>query len=220
MENEQKKKLMADSGFKCTKCGYYSPMGNNLEINLNFNAVLCSICNIFAPDSPEKFNQYVGEKIEWPLLETFRNSGMNRASHSPHKQGMIAKSKQGLLMARPAFGYYVKKGQLIVNPETSEIVRGIFSSFLQGRSLNQISKTFGISLNGIKKILKNFTYLGKIKFDNQIMQGNHAAIISPDIFNQAQTRFEEVYKKRKLNEESLENLETKNCPANPNCFNS
>jgi site-specific DNA recombinase len=109
---------------------------------------------------------------------------------------MIAKSKQGLLMARPAFGYDVKKGQLIVNPETSENVREIFKLFLEGTSLNQIALKHDISLNGIKKILKNFTYIGKIKFNNQVLAGSHKPIISPEIFNQAQQRFEEIEKKR------------------------
>lgn len=198
MNEEQKRGILEKAEFRCNKCGFYSPMGKGLEINPDFNIVLCNVCSIFAPGEVEKFDHYVQEKLEWQNLETFRNSGMNRASHSPHKNSMIAKSKQGMLMARPAFGYDVKKGQLIVNPETSETVRDIFKSFLAGTSLNQISKRFGISLNGIKKILKNFTYLGKIKFDNQILQGNHAPIISSDIFNQAQSCFEEIYKKRKI----------------------
>ena len=69
------------------------------------------------------------------------------------------------------------------------------SEFISGKSLNQISKPYGISVNGIKKILRNFSYLGKIRFDKQISQGNHAPIISPDVFNQAQKILENKNKK-------------------------
>jgi DNA-binding CsgD family transcriptional regulator len=202
MNPEQKKEILNNANSKCRKCGYYSPLGEGIEINKNFNVVLCNICNTFAPETLEKFNQYVDEKVEWQNLDTFRNSGVNRSSHSVHKNGMIAKSKEGMLMARPAFGYDVKNGQLVVNQETSETVREIFKSFLAGTSLNQIAKRYGISVNGIKKILKNFTYIGKMKFASQISQGNHKAIISPELFNQVQQRFEELAKKRTIEPDS------------------
>jgi hypothetical protein len=57
-------------------------------------------------------------------------------------------------------------------------------------SLNKIAQLHNMSVNGIKKILKNFTYIGKIKFDNQILQGNHPAIIPTELFNDVQRKFE------------------------------
>lgn len=190
MEEEQKKELLKQGEFKCVKCGYYSPMGSGLEVNREHNLVLCSICNTFAPEDQVKFNSYLSEKVEWQTLETFRNSGTNKSSHSPHKQGMIARSKSGKLMARPPFGYNVKNGELIVDEEDSENVRLIFKEFADGKSLNQLAKTYNLSVNGIKKILKNFSYLGKIKFDNQIHQGSHKPLISSELFNRVQGRFE------------------------------
>ena len=196
MDNEQKKEILKNSGFKCKKCDYYSPLGSGLEVNKEKNTVLCSICNAFAPEDSVKFESYIHEKVEWQNLESFRTSGMNRASHSPHKEGMRAKSKEGKLVARPPFGYIVKKGELIVDEETSEDVRNIFKEFAEGKSLNQLSKTYGLSVNGIKKILKNFSYLGKVKFDNQINQGSHKSIITAELFNRVQSKFEK--KKEKI----------------------
>ncbi len=190
MEEEQKKELLKQADFKCAKCGYYSPMGSSLEVNKEHNTVLCSVCNTFAPEEQNKFNSYLNEKVEWQTLETFRNSGMNRASHNPHKQGMIARSKLGKLVARPPFGYKVKHGELIVDEEDSENVLLIFKEFADGKSLNQLSKTYNLSVNGIKKILKNFSYLGKVKFDNQINQGSHKPLVSSELFNRVQSRFE------------------------------
>jgi len=187
---EQNKILLEKSGFKCKKCNYYSPTGKGLEINALYQEVLCSICNAFAPEDFEQFGKYIKENIEWQLLETFRNSGMNRASHSAHKLGMLKKSKEGKLVARPPYGYMVKKGELLIDEENSENVRLIFQEFAEGKSLNKISKNYGLSVNGVKKILKNFTYLGKIKFDNQISQGAHKPLVSAELFNRVQQRFE------------------------------
>ena len=103
---------------------------------------------------------------------------------------MIERSKQGLLVARPPFGYKVENGNLVIDNENSENVRLIFKEFSAGKSLNQISQVYGISVNGLKKILKNFTYLGKIKFNGQIVQGKHSPLISSELFNEVQARFE------------------------------
>jgi hypothetical protein len=196
MNEEQKKIIFEKSGFKCSKCEYYSPLGQGLEINSNFNIVLCNVCNVFAPEDKDKFASYLNDKIEWQFLESFRNSGINRASHSPHKQGMIAKSKEGKLVARPPLGYNVKKGELILDEEASEVVREIFKGFAEGSSLNQLSKKYNLSVNGIKKILKNFSYLGKIKFDKQISQGTHKPLVSAELFNRVQQIFEQKNKER------------------------
>lgn len=196
MEDEKKKEIMLSNNFKCQKCGYYSPLGKGLDVHKNSATVLCSICGAFAPEEADKLAKYLEETLDWQALETFRNSGINRASHSPNKMGMLEKSKQGKLMARPPFGYRVKKGNLIPDEETFENVRLIFEEFSAGKSLNQISQTYGISVNGLKKVLKNFTYIGKIKFDNQISQGSHTPLISAELFNRVQSKFESLDKNK------------------------
>ena len=108
MDEDKKKEILFNDNFTCAKCGYYSPMGDGLEISKNFNKILCSICNTFAPiENKAVFEKYLQEKLEWQILETFRNSGVNRGLHLSQKQGMLEKSRQGLLMARPPFGYLV-----------------------------------------------------------------------------------------------------------------
>jgi hypothetical protein len=186
----QKKEIFEEAGFKCKKCGYFSPLGEGLELSKTNNIVLCSICNTFAPLERDKLHEYIHQKIDWQALETFRNSGTNKASHSVHKQAMIEKSRKGFLVARPPFGYRAVEGNLIPDEENMENVRLIFKEFLEGRSLNQLSQTYRISVNGIKKILKNFSYLGKVKFNGQIIQGKHQPIISHELFNSVQNKFD------------------------------
>ena len=194
MELSQKNELLKQSNFKCLKCGYYSPLGEGLDINKEHNKVLCNVCNSFAPSNKEDFVKYLTETLEWQHLETFRRFGANKISHNSQKQGMLAKSKQGKLMARPPFGYRVENGCLIPN-EDAENVRLIFKEFSEDKSLNQISQTYSISVNGIKKILKNFSYLGKIKFAGNIVAGSHSPIISAELFNRIQSKFESKVKK-------------------------
>jgi hypothetical protein len=194
MNPEQEKIILEKANFRCAKCNFYSPVGKNLEI-IN-NHVLCSICSVFAPENPERLQEYLHEKIDWQNLETFRRFGINKSSHDVHKKGMINKANQGKLMARPPFGYKVENGNLIVDYENSENVRLIFKEFTEGKSLNQISKIYGISVNGVKKILRNFTYLGKIKFAGNIVQGSHPALISSELFNSVQNKLEYANKIR------------------------
>lgn len=195
MNTEQKKTILEKAGFKCEKCSYYSPLGNDLT--LTNNKVLCSICSTFAPDAKDELENYLSEKMDWQELETFRKFRTNKSSHDMHKKSMLKKSKEGKLMARPPFGYKVINGELIIDGENKENVRLIFEEFSKGNSLNQISKIYGISVNGIKKILKNFTYLGKIKFNGQISQGTHQPLISSELFNRVQEMLEKNKKPTK-----------------------
>jgi hypothetical protein len=189
LTEEQKKEILEKSGFKCKKCNYHSPSGNGLEINRDFNEVLCSVCNSFAPAEKEKFDFYVSDKIDSHVLETFRRTGVNKAGFESNKMAMIEKAKQGKVMSRPAFGYNLTNGQLVPNKDAQN-VKLIFDEFGNGKSLNQIAQQYGVSVNGIKKILKNFTYIGKVKFNSQISQGSHQPLISAEIFNRVQQKFE------------------------------
>ena len=75
-------------------------------------------------------------------------------------------------------------------------VQEIFQEFLEpDATLNKIAKKHKLSVNGLKKILKNFAYIGKIKFNNQIYSGNHKPIVDVILFNKVQDKLEKYYKK-------------------------
>ena len=61
-------------------------------------------------------------------------------------------------------------------------------------NLTKLAKKHNFSTNGLKKILKNFTYIGKVKFNGQIHDGKHKAIISPVLFNKVQDKLERLKK--------------------------
>lgn len=108
------------------------------------------------------------------------------------KEGMINKASKGKLMSRAPFGYNIQEGKLIPAQNSRE-VEEIFEEFLNTNiSLNQLSKKHNFSVNGLKKILKNFTYIGRIKFNNEVHQGSHQPLISSTLFNHVQNKMERL----------------------------
>ncbi len=171
---------------KCVKCGYESE--ENLE---KFRLPMCDICIRFAPNTDDKFKEYISEKIDCQNLESFRKFseiGM------PQKKAMVKKALQGKIMSRPAFGYKTENKKLIPAENFRE-VEEIFENFLnENITLTKLAKKHNLSVNGLKKILTNFTYIGKIKFNNQIHQGDHKPIISSTLFNHVQNKLEKLRK--------------------------
>jgi hypothetical protein len=169
----------------CEKCNY-----NDKKEVTKFNIPLCQICNFFSPEDEDNFMFYTSEKIDWRILETFRKYGQTIGSKQ--KLGMEIKAKQGKLMSRAALGYSLINGEIKENEEASK-VHSIFKEYLENTiSLNKLSKKVSLSVNGLKKVLKNRTYLGEIKFNGQIYKSPHKAIISPEIFYAVQRKLNNI----------------------------
>ncbi len=133
----------------------------------------------------KKENQSLREKIK--ILEGKINS---------QRKGMEIKAEKGKHMSRAPFGYSWEKEKLVPNADSKK-VEEIFLDFKNSeKTLNTLSKKHGFSINGLKKILSNFTYLGKIKFGGEIHEGKHLPIISPILFNQVQDKLEKIYFKK------------------------
>ncbi|MCX6746706.1 MAG: recombinase family protein [Candidatus Pacearchaeota archaeon] len=108
------------------------------------------------------------------------------------KNSMIKKASQGKSMSRAPFGYRIVDSKLILTENFRE-VEEIFEEFLKENiSLRKLAEKHHFSVNGLKKILTNFTYIGKIKFNNQIHEGNHQPIISSTLFNHVQNKLERL----------------------------
>ena len=169
---------------KCVKCAHESEKNKK-----KFGIVLCSICTHFAPDDEKAYEKYTEEKIDGNLLETFRNSA---SAGERQKKGMIKEAIKGKLMSRAPFGYKIENKKLI-SAEYYKEVEEIFEEFLNEKiSLRKLAEKHKFSVNGLKKILTNFTYIGKIKFNNQIYEGNHNPIISSTLFNHVQNKLERL----------------------------
>jgi len=174
----------------CKKCGYT----DKKEVKI-FGSYLCPICAKFAPEKIHDFQNYISEKIDWKTLDTFRKYGQHLANKQ--KLGMEKMASIGRLVTRAPLGYDVTNGNLMPNEDAIR-VHSLFRAFLnQSYSLNSLSKNFSLSVNGLKKVLTNRTYLGEIKFDGKIHKGNHQSIISPEIFYAVQRKLKTYFKPRK-----------------------
>ena len=172
----------------CKKCGYQ----DQKEVIL-FGSPLCPICAKFAPEKIHDFQDYVAEKIDWKVLDSFRKYGQKLGGKQ--KVGMEKMATIGRLQTRPPLGYDVVNGNLHPN-EDAVRVHSLFKTFLaRNYSLNSLSKNFSLSVNGLKKVLTNRTYLGEIKFNGKIHKGNHSAIINAEIFYAVQRKLNEDYLK-------------------------
>jgi hypothetical protein len=175
----------------CDKCGYQDKKEGE-----KFHSKLCKICLMFAPENENDFQNYLLEKVDWKLLETFRKYGQSTGTRQ--KNGMNEKAKQGKIVTRVALGYSLSNEKLIPN-ELASKVHSIFRTFLnQNYSLNNMAKHYGLSVNGLKKILKNRTYLGEVKFAGNLYKSDHQAIINPEIFYAVQRKLAEISKKKKV----------------------
>ena len=45
---------------------------------------------------------------------------------------------------------------------------------------------------GMKKLLKNITYIGKVKFAGEVSEGQHKPLVSIELFNKVQNKLEEI----------------------------
>lgn len=174
----------------CKKCGYLDKKETKL-----FGSTLCKICATFAPNKIDDFQNYVAEKIDWKILDTFRK--YKQSPGKKQKQGMEKMASIGRLVTRAPLGYDVINGNLIPNEDAIR-VHSLFKTFLaRNYSLNSIAKNFSLSVNGLKKVLTNRTYLGEIKFNGKIYKGNHSIIINPEIFYAVQRKLKTYLKPRK-----------------------
>jgi hypothetical protein len=170
---------------KCEKCGFVDETQEELVLSPNFT--LCKICNNYLPSTEKEIPNYITEKIDWKILETFRKS--NRSISKKTLQGMEKNISDGKVVSRAPFGYKILNKQLVVDPEKSEHLKSIFKEFLESQiSLTQLAKKYNLTTSGIKKILMNSTYIGKIKFADLEAEGSHLPLIDQQTFEKVQQK--------------------------------
>ncbi len=176
--------IFEKDNFTCQKCGFHDEKGKELEVHpfgKNNFVTLCLICHKHAPESEKEFKKYIKEKIDSKILETFRKSEQSISKKT--KQGMTNSFKTGKHISKAPRGYKLVNKELIVNEKQAEEVRQIFKEFAETNiSLTQLSKKHNLTTPGLIKLLKNTTYIGKVKFAEQESQGKHPAIIDGELF--------------------------------------
>ncbi len=104
------------------------------------------------------------------------------------KFGMERKAKEGGFIAKAPRGYKLLNKHLVPDDNPQQIVQ-IFEEFFNTKtSITRLAKKYGMTTAGMKKLLQNTTYLGKVKFGDQESQGTHQPLVSQDLFNKVQEK--------------------------------
>jgi len=123
------------------------------------------------------------------------------------KDKLLERAKKGMCNGGlTPYGYMRQDKKLIPHPKEKEEIKSIFETYLETKSLakvyrflkegsvkNRSGKNF--SKTNIGHILRNVVYAGKIKYNNEIYNGEHKPIISEEIFALAQKIHKEKQKK-------------------------
>jgi len=121
-------------------------------------------------------------KLMFHIISAFAEFERNVTSERT-RFTMRAKFQRGGLVTKAPLGYKIINKELFP-AENSYIVQEIFQTFLNtDTSLTQLAKKYSLSVNGLKKILTNETYLGKVKFGGEVLPGKHTPLISQDLFD-------------------------------------
>ena len=106
------------------------------------------------------------------------------------RMGMYERVKSGLWMGggNVPFGYdYDPKKDILVPNEHAEDVKKIYDLYLQGYSPNKLSEMFDVANDcHITNILERVTYIGKIKFRGEILNGLHEPLVDEETWNRVQ----------------------------------
>ncbi|MBW6442669.1 recombinase family protein [Patescibacteria group bacterium] len=126
-------------------------------------------------------------KLMFHIISAFAEFERNVTSERT-KFTMNKKFEDGDLITRAPLGYNAINKKLVPK-EDSYIIQEIYQTFLNtDTSLTQLAKKYNLSVNGLKKVLSNETYLGKIKFAGKVVKGKHTPLISPELFEKVQKK--------------------------------
>lgn len=127
------------------------------------------------------------------------------------KRGMNEKASRGEIVTIPSFGYTVKNGKYVPDPETAPIIKKIFSDYLNGTGLITIARQLNdlgcrtrrgnpFENRTIKYILQNPVYIGKIRwnpqgktnyrehFNENTVEGHHEPLIDIETWENVQAK--------------------------------
>lgn len=185
----------------------FSRFARNQEESIFYKSLLrkngIEVISVSEPVDDGPFGKLIERIIEWSdEYYSIRLSGEVR-------RGMTEKAERGGIVSIAPFGYKVADGKLVVDAEKAEIVRKIFTDFLNSKDIKMIcdnlnsakiktAKSNRWDCRAVEYILQNPVYIGKIRwnpvcktgrdFYNEnliISNGTHEPIIDEEIFDRA-----------------------------------
>lgn len=128
------------------------------------------------------------------------------------KDGMSKRAREGSWNTSPPFGYNILDKKLIINQNESKIVKEIYKNYMNGSSMDAISKNlnengFKTKRNGnwntntVRRILNNPIYCGFFEYNETLIKGEHEPIVTIEEYNKIQRK-----RKKRLKNEKLRKL--------------
>jgi len=111
----------------------------------------------------------------------------------------------------PLLGYNVVDSKLVVDPDEAEQIRQIFQLYLEGDGLLPVVEELAardwrtkrwttakgtqrggraFDKNSLWHLLTNITYVGKLRYKEEVHEGEHKAIIDPELWQRVQSKLQ------------------------------
>ena len=201
----------------------FSRFARNQEESIVYKSLLRKQCGVDVISKSESimdgpFGSLIERIIEWN--DEFYSTNLSEEVF----RGMKEKASRGGYQSRPPLGYKIKvNGEPpVIVEEEAKIIRIIFNKYVNehcsffdiARYLNSLglktSRNKPFETRSIEYIVQNPTYCGMIRWNRTenetnrikskdewiIEEGKHEAIISKDMFEAAQERYQSTYKPR------------------------
>lgn len=198
----------------------YSRFSRNREDSIVYKKFLRKKCNIDVVSVSEDIGDNPASMIFESIIESMDEYySVNLAEEV--RRGMNEKFSRGEAVSQAPFGYIMKDGLFIPDENTAPVVKMIFEWYISGMAVRNIAirlnemgivTRYGNQFENrtIEYILTNPVYTGKLRKnihghdksdrfhqspDNIVIDGKHQAVISPELFQQANNRLLENKKK-------------------------
>ncbi|UCE36899.1 MAG: recombinase family protein [Thermoplasmata archaeon] len=169
----------------CDRCKNEAPCGASCEY---FEDIFLAFA------SPKELIQHFNAKDEAEAIKIWcEENGIEDTAFEikSEEEIQVQEKNEGEITESP-FGYSLEYGKLFVIEEEAEIVRDIFNTYLDGKTMEWIARNLDyindLSQGQVREILKDPIYAG-YKFKGvDIVLGEHETIIDKDTFNSVQKR--------------------------------
>lgn len=207
----------------------FSRFARNREDSIVYKSMLRKQCGIDVVSVSEQLSEDKTSVLIEALIEAMDEYySLNLAEEV--RRGMQEKFSRGGVVSQPPFGYRMEDGGFVPDGERADIVRGIFSDYLGGKSFRQIaaalneagectSKGNPFENRTVEYILTNPVYTGKLRrslngrdssdrFHEQcgntlLVDGGHEPLVTQETFDRVQEkrlRCKELYSRASRHE--------------------
>src|SRR3989344_5298577 len=92
------------------------------------------------------------------------------------------KISSGEVLNRAPLGYFYENRRLKLKKDEAEKVKEIFRMWAAGVNYKEIAAQFNLPTSTLYEIIKNPTYIGKVRYRGKLFKGSHQPLIEDELF--------------------------------------